>query len=71
MTYNHNTLYIGFLNNAFKSFEDLTNIVSANQSQVQVQTRAFMLVWHIRGYIRIHLIPDAQNQNLDLMNLFK
>ena len=43
MTYNQNNLYTKFHNNASKTLEFITNIVSANQSQVHVNTRSFML----------------------------
>ena len=44
MTYIYNNLYTKFLNNASKTLEFITNIVSANQSQVHVHARAFMLI---------------------------
>ena len=44
MTYNHNNFYTKFLNNASKTLEFITNIVSANQSHIHVHARAFMLI---------------------------
>ena len=66
MTSKNNNLYTKFLNNTSKTFEDIPNIVSANQNQVHVHACAFMLIWqyNVIGNIKIHLYLKFQRENI-------
>ena len=54
-----------------KTFKVVTNIVSANQSQVHVHARNFILFWqyHIEGSIKIYLYLNFEKEILKIVKV--
>ena len=64
MVYNHKNINAEFLNNASKTSKVIIIIVSANQIQVYVQARNFMLFsqYDTKGTIKWTYIPSFEEK---------